>query len=127
MPFDSRCRCYAAAAGADVAARVAWWLYWRSRTATALEHQRRADLAARANVKKLHLFHHDPDQTDDAILCRNTKPLVKIAFNLIKRGIPCHVEGRDIGAGLIKLVDRFEKARSVTSTASGPSTSSGQH
>jgi ribonuclease BN (tRNA processing enzyme) len=26
-----------------------------------------ADLAARANVKKLHLFHHDPDQTDDAI------------------------------------------------------------
>jgi phosphoribosyl 1,2-cyclic phosphodiesterase/CheY-like chemotaxis protein len=26
-----------------------------------------ADLAARANVKRLHLFHHDPDQTDDAI------------------------------------------------------------
>lgn len=52
-------------------------------------------------------------QTDDAILCRNTKPLVKIAFNLIKRGIPCHVEGRDIGAGLIKLVERFEKAKSM--------------
>lgn len=26
-----------------------------------------ADLAARANVKRLHLFHHDPDQTDAAI------------------------------------------------------------
>jgi len=26
-----------------------------------------ADLAARAKVKRLHLFHHDPDQTDDAI------------------------------------------------------------
>ncbi len=26
-----------------------------------------ADLAARANVKRLHLFHHDPDQTDDDI------------------------------------------------------------
>jgi len=26
-----------------------------------------ADLAARANVKQLHLFHHDPDQTDDDI------------------------------------------------------------
>jgi phosphoribosyl 1,2-cyclic phosphodiesterase/CheY-like chemotaxis protein len=26
-----------------------------------------ADLAARANVKRLHLFHHDPDQTDEAI------------------------------------------------------------
>ena len=26
-----------------------------------------ADLAARAEVKRLHLFHHDPDQTDDDI------------------------------------------------------------
>ncbi|MBE0625383.1 MAG: response regulator [Burkholderiales bacterium] len=26
-----------------------------------------ADLAARANVKRLHLFHHDPDQSDDDI------------------------------------------------------------
>ena len=26
-----------------------------------------ADLAARAEVKRLHLFHHDPDQTDDQI------------------------------------------------------------
>jgi len=26
-----------------------------------------AELAARANVKRLHLFHHDPDQTDDDI------------------------------------------------------------
>lgn len=52
-------------------------------------------------------------QTHDAILCRNTKPLVQIAFQLIKRGIPCHVEGRDIGAGLIKLVERFDKAKSM--------------
>ena len=26
-----------------------------------------ADLAARAEVKRLHLFHHDPDQSDDDI------------------------------------------------------------
>ena len=26
-----------------------------------------ADLAARAEVKRLHLFHHDPDQADDDI------------------------------------------------------------
>lgn len=53
------------------------------------------------------------DQTNDAILCRNTKPLVTAAFQLIKRGIPCHVEGRDIGEGLIKLVDRFGKAKTI--------------
>lgn len=46
--------------------------------------------------------------TDDAILCRNTKPLVATAYQLIKKGIACHVEGRDIGLGLIKLVNRFD-------------------
>lgn len=49
---------------------------------------------------------HSP--SDDAILCRNTKPLVAMAFQFIKKGIACHVEGRDIGQGLIKLVNRFK-------------------
>lgn len=44
----------------------------------------------------------------DAILCRNTKPLVQMAYTLIRRGIACHVEGRDIGMGLLKLVNKFE-------------------
>lgn len=44
----------------------------------------------------------------DAIICRNTKPLVEAAYTLIKRGVACHVEGRDIGAGLIKLIDRYK-------------------
>jgi DNA helicase-2/ATP-dependent DNA helicase PcrA len=44
----------------------------------------------------------------DAILCRNTKPLVATAYAMIKRGIACHVEGRDIGMGLLKLVNRFD-------------------
>lgn len=52
-------------------------------------------------------------QVNDAILCRNTKPLVATAFQLIKRGIPCHVEGRDIGAGLIKLIERFSSAKTM--------------
>lgn len=44
----------------------------------------------------------------DAILCRNTRPLVALAFSLIRRGIACHVEGRDIGAGLLALVNRWK-------------------
>lgn len=43
----------------------------------------------------------------DAILCRNTKPLVAMAYTLIKAGIACHVEGRDIGTGLLTLVNKF--------------------
>jgi superfamily I DNA/RNA helicase len=44
----------------------------------------------------------------DAILCRLTAPLVKKAFSLIRAGIACHVEGREIGAGLLKLVNRYK-------------------
>jgi superfamily I DNA/RNA helicase len=50
---------------------------------------------------------------DDAILCRNTKPLVENAFRLIRRGVACHVEGRDLGAGLVVLVKRWKKAKTV--------------
>ena len=47
-------------------------------------------------------------QPTDAILCRNTKPVVSLAFQLIRKGIACHVEGRDIGEGLIKLTRRWK-------------------
>jgi DNA helicase II / ATP-dependent DNA helicase PcrA len=45
---------------------------------------------------------------EDAIICRNTKPLVEVAYNLIRNKIPCKVEGRKIGEGLIKLAQRWK-------------------
>jgi DNA helicase II / ATP-dependent DNA helicase PcrA len=50
---------------------------------------------------------------DDAILCRKTKPLVDLAFQLIRRKTPCHVEGRDIGLGLLKLVNRWNSVQDL--------------
>lgn len=43
----------------------------------------------------------------DAILCRYTRPLVETAFAMLRAGIGCKVEGRDIGHGLIKLARRW--------------------
>jgi superfamily I DNA/RNA helicase len=43
-----------------------------------------------------------------AILCRNTAPLVQAAYGLIRRGIAAKVEGRDIGIGLTKLARRWK-------------------
>jgi DNA helicase II / ATP-dependent DNA helicase PcrA len=45
---------------------------------------------------------------EDAIICRNTKPLVEVAYNLIRNKIPCKVEGRKIGENLIKLATRWK-------------------
>ena len=45
-----------------------------------------ADLAARAKVKRLHLFHHDPDQSDDDIdlkLKETREALVRLGSNVL--------------------------------------------
>jgi ATP-dependent DNA helicase UvrD/PcrA len=48
----------------------------------------------------------------DAILCRNARPVVEAAFLLIRNKIPAKVAGRDIGQGLVKLVEKM-KARTI--------------
>lgn len=42
----------------------------------------------------------------DAVLCRNTAPLVDLAFALIAQGRGCTVLGRDIGESLIDLIEK---------------------
>ncbi len=45
---------------------------------------------------------------EDAILCRNTAPLISLAYKLIRSGKPCKVEGRSIGEGLAQLAKRWK-------------------
>lgn len=42
-----------------------------------------------------------------AILCRNTFPLISFAYTLLTRQLPCRVLGREIGAGLLALIDKL--------------------
>lgn len=48
----------------------------------------------------------------DVILCRFNAPIIENAYALIAEGIPAKVEGREIGEGLIKLINRWNKVRS---------------
>lgn len=41
----------------------------------------------------------------DAILCRNTAPLISIAYRRIAAGLGCRILGREIGQGLINLIE----------------------
>jgi DNA helicase-2/ATP-dependent DNA helicase PcrA len=45
---------------------------------------------------------------DDLVVCRNTAPLIAIAYQLIRAKTPCHVLGREIGTGLISLVKKLK-------------------
>lgn len=49
----------------------------------------------------------------DAILCRKNAPLTSTAFSLIRKGIACRIEGRDIGYSLLAMVNRW-KVRTLT-------------
>lgn len=65
--------------------------------------QKEADFFTTATIEEL--------DAQSAVLCRYTKPLVTLAFQLIKRRIPCHVEGRDIGTSLIQLTKKWKSAK----------------
>lgn len=45
-------------------------------------------------------------QPGDMVICRTNKPLVAPCFELIRRGIKAVIRGRDIGKGLLALVDK---------------------
>jgi superfamily I DNA/RNA helicase len=48
----------------------------------------------------------------DAVICRNVAPLVSMAYGLLTRNVGCKVLGRDIGEGLVKLIERL-KAKGI--------------
>jgi superfamily I DNA/RNA helicase len=49
----------------------------------------------------------------DAILCRNTAPLIEAAYALLRKGIACKVEGREIGQGLLRMVNRWKRVNTI--------------
>ncbi len=48
----------------------------------------------------------------DAIMCRNTAPLIELAFKLVGQGVGCRVLGREIGQNLVGMVKR-QKAKGL--------------
>ena len=52
-----------------------------------------------------------PSLSREAILCRKNAPLISLAFQLLRDGTQCRIEGRDVGEQLISLC---KKAKAVT-------------
>lgn len=54
----------------------------------------------------------------DLVLCRVNAELMSTAYSLIKRGVKAVVRGRDIGEGIVKLIDKSQqRSRSTSATA----------
>lgn len=82
-----------------------------------VSHIECAETAPEGNLEFIfceQLFSRTDLDGDSVILCRNTKPLVQLAFSLIRRGIACKVEGRDIGKGLIALATKWKRVKTLS-------------
>jgi len=76
-------------------------------------------------VRKLPYSSFDPEKVpdfwqeasgltpDDVILCRKNAPLISLAFAMIRKGIGCQIEGRDIAEGLVALANRWKRAKTL--------------
>lgn len=51
---------------------------------------------------------------DDLVVCRNTAPLIELAYKCISEGHKVHVMGREIGKGLINVIKKAAGKRVTT-------------
>lgn len=51
----------------------------------------------------------DKMQPGDLVLCRCNAPLIPTAYALLRRGVKAAIRGRDIGKGLIQLIEKLER------------------
>lgn len=62
-------------------------------------------------------FEDEAPAASSVVLCRNTKPLVAQAYALLRHGIGCRVEGREIGEGLVQLAQRWKRVTGLPTLA----------
>lgn len=74
---------------------------------TIVPHIEASDNAPEGSVQTLKDYKADIFKPADAILCRNTAPLVSLAYKFIAKRIGVQVLGRDIGIGLINLIKKL--------------------
>ena len=63
--------------------------------------------APEGTVEELGVYKTDMFKMNDFVICRNTAPVVKLAYKLIADKIPAKVEGKDLAEGLINLIKRL--------------------
>ena len=87
---------------------------WRCPVAVVREAKKYvADIEAAPNAKEGSVQYATTIPTklipgQDAVLCRNMAPLIKVAYQLLRNGVAAKVEGRDVGEGLKTLCRRWK-------------------
>ena len=64
--------------------------------------------APEGEVEQFGIYSPQMFKPNDMVVCRNTAPLIKLAYKLISAKIPATIMGRDIGKGLVTLINKFK-------------------
>lgn len=67
-----------------------------------------ADSSPDGSVSILEEYGPEDFSHNDVILCRNVAPIVRFAFDLIRRQVPCKIKGRDIAKGLVTIIEKMK-------------------
>ena len=73
-----------------------------------------SDTAPDGSVREVGSYDAEEFDQADMIVCRNTAPLITMAYRLMRARIPCRIMGKDLGDGLKALVKRM-KAKNIPS------------
>ncbi len=73
-------------------------------------HIEAAPGAAEGSVEQVEQWGPQSFDPKDLIVCRTTAPLVKLAYQMLKAKVPARILGREIGEGLIALVEKLNAA-----------------
>lgn len=65
-------------------------------------------------VNELSFWHPKDVKAGDAVICRNTAPLVSVFYKFLKHGLPAKIKGSEIGKGLISILKSKIRGDSVT-------------
>lgn len=71
-------------------------------------HIETPDSAPEGKVEKLATYTVETFKPTDAVICRNVAPLVAMAYSFISKAIAVRILGREIGQGLITLIQKME-------------------
>ncbi len=83
-----------------------------------VSHIESSDTATDGVVRTVTEWNVQDFQRTDLIMCRNTAPLVTLAYKMIGQRVGCKIMGREIGTALVTLVKKVSGKRGTLDTLS---------
>lgn len=73
-----------------------------------VSHIEAAPNAKQGSVQSVSKWNGSIFKANDLVVCRNTKPIIVLAYKLLREGVPMRIMGKEIGQGLKSLINKMK-------------------